>query len=73
MKQACEGPFRLPRYAELPTMGLYLEQVTAYLNTQLAPLEDVRLTSAMVSNYVKHHLITGPAPMMVSVRSWRRR
>lgn len=60
MKQACEGPFSLPRYAELPTMGLYLEQVTAYLNTQLAPLEDVRLTSAIVSNYVKHHLITGP-------------
>lgn len=60
MEQADELVLRLPRYAELPTMGLYLEQVTDYLNDQLAPLEDVRLTSAMVSNYVKHHLIKRP-------------
>lgn len=60
MKQASEQLLHLPRYAALPTMGLYLEQVVDYLNTQLAPLGDVRLTSAMVSNYVKHHLIARP-------------
>ena len=60
MEQARELVLQMPRYAELPTMGLYLEQVTAYLNERLAPLEDVRLTSAMVSNYVKHHLVERP-------------
>ncbi|MDD6432928.1 MAG: DUF1836 domain-containing protein [Lactobacillaceae bacterium] len=60
MEQARELVLQMPRYAELPTMGLYLEQVTDYLNEQLSPLEDVRLTSAMVSNYVKHHLVDRP-------------
>lgn len=60
MKQANAGTLHLPRYAALPTMGLYLEQVADYLTTQLAPLGDIRLTSAMVSNYVKHHLIARP-------------
>ena len=60
MKQENAGALHLPRYAALPTMGLYLEQVADYLNTQLTPLGDVRLTSAMVSNYVKHHLIARP-------------
>lgn len=52
--------FRLPRYRELPTVGLYLEQVTTYVNEALAPLEDVRLTSSMVANYVKHGLVERP-------------
>lgn len=60
MEQVHELVLHLPRYAELPALGLYLEQTTDYLNEQLAPLEDVRLTSAMVSNYVKHHLIERP-------------
>src|SRR5690625_1147415 len=60
MEQAHELVLHLPRYTELPALGLYLEQTTDYLNEQLAPLEDVRLTSAMVSNYVKHHLIERP-------------
>lgn len=52
--------FRLPRYAELPDVGLYLEQTTKYINGFLAPLGCVELTSSMVSNYVKKKLITNP-------------
>lgn len=48
--------FRLPRYAELPDMGLYLEQLTNYVNRYVAS----PLTSSMVSNYVKSKTIPGP-------------
>ena len=37
MIEAIEG-FRLPRYAQIPDVGLYLEQVVRYVNTHLAPL-----------------------------------
>ena len=49
--------FRLPRYAEIPTVGLYLEQTIKYINTFLSPLGCLELTSSMVSNYVKKGLI----------------
>lgn len=52
--------FRLPRYAELPSMGLYLEQVTKYINERLAVLGDVNLTGSMIGNYVKHQIIDRP-------------
>ena len=52
--------FSLPRYQELPDVGLYLEQTTNYLNQCLCPLGDVKLTSSMISNYVKHGLISRP-------------
>lgn len=52
--------FRLPRYAELPAMGLYLEQTTKYVNDCLNALGDVKLTPSMVSNYVKHQIICRP-------------
>lgn len=52
--------FRLPRYAQLPTVGLYLEQVADYLNGCLQPLGDVKITSSMISNYVKHNMIDRP-------------
>ena len=29
------GGFRLPRYAQIPDVGLYLEQVVRYVNTPL--------------------------------------
>ena len=31
--------FRLPRYQEIPTVGLYLEQTTKYISQYLDPLE----------------------------------
>ena len=52
--------FRLPRYTEIPDVGLYLEQVTKYISDHLAPLEDIQLTGSMISNYVKKGLIQNP-------------
>lgn len=51
---------KLPSFKEIPDMGLYLKQVVDYLNNCLAPLGNIRITSSMVSNYVKHKLITPP-------------
>ena len=52
--------FRLPRYEEIPEVGLYLEQTAKYIADYLAPLEDITITSSMISNYVKKGLITNP-------------
>lgn len=52
--------FRLPRYAQIPNVGLYLEQVVRYVNAHLAPLGEPELTNSMVSNYVKQSLIPAP-------------
>ncbi len=52
--------FRLPRYSELPNMGLYLEQVTKYINGTLAPLGCMEITSSMISNYVKQGIVSAP-------------
>ena len=48
--------FHLPRYRELPDIGLHLEQVTRYV-TRYVPTP---ITGSMVSNYVKQKLIPGP-------------
>ena len=52
--------FHLPRFEEIPDVGLYLEQVAKYANDCLAPLENVSLTSSMISNYVKRGLVPNP-------------
>ena len=52
--------FHLPRYQDLPNMGLYLEQTTKYINHFLAPLGCIEITSSMISNYVKKGLISSP-------------
>ena len=52
--------FRLPRYQEIPTVGLYLEQTIKYINAHLAPLGCMELTGSMISNYVKKGLIPSP-------------
>ena len=52
--------FKLPAYEELPDTGLYLEQVAIYISEYLAPLEDIVITSSMISNYVKKGLISNP-------------
>lgn len=52
--------FRMPRYAEIPDVGLYLEQTVKYISEFLAPLGDVTITGSMVSNYVKMKLIPSP-------------
>lgn len=52
--------FRMPRYWEIPDVGLYLDQTVKYLNRFLAPLGLSEVTASMVSNYVKKGYIRGP-------------
>ncbi len=65
--------FQLPRWEELPSLNLYMDQVVAYINETLSFLlvdpnaqvskgkkEDRLLTSAMINNYVKQHFIPKP-------------
>ena len=59
MKTSIQG-FHMPRYQDIPNMGLYLEQTTKYLNHFLTPLGCMEVTSSMISNYVKKGLISSP-------------
>lgn len=52
--------FRLPRYDQLPDMGLYLDQITKYINGVILPLGLSEITPSMVSNYVKKGVISPP-------------
>lgn len=56
----CVQNFHLPRYREIPDVGLYLKQVTKFISDSLAPLEANCITDTMISNYVKKDLITNP-------------
>lgn len=58
--------FRLPRYDEIPTVGLYLEQATKYISGYLSPLGEFSLTPSMISNYVKKGLIANPVKKQYS-------
>lgn len=58
--------FRLPRYDEIPNVGLYLEQTTKYISEFLDPLQEGALTASMISNYVKKHLIESPVKKQYS-------
>lgn len=50
----------LPRYEEIPDVGLYLEQTVCFVNDCLAPLDEGALTGPMISNYVKKGLLDSP-------------
>ena len=52
--------FCLPRYTQLPDMGLYLEQTVQYINQCLKPLGCMDVTGSMVRNYVKMDLLENP-------------
>ena len=54
------GAFRLPRYREIPDVGLYLDQTVKYINRSLAPLGCAEMTTSMVSNYVKQGYVRNP-------------
>lgn len=51
--------YMMPRYREIPNVGLYLEQVVKYINEVLEPLHLV-ITPSMLSNYVKKGYIDRP-------------
>lgn len=48
--------FHLPAWNEIPDVGLYLDQVTKYLNGFLKPF-GMDVTPSMISNYVKLKII----------------
>lgn len=58
--------FRLPRFNEIPTVGLYLEQITKYIADIFQPLNVVNITSSMISNYVKKDIIENPVKKQYS-------
>ena len=57
---ASAAGFALPRYDQLPTMGLYLDQTVQYVNSHFRTFAGMELTGSMVSNYVKKGLFTHP-------------
>ena len=57
---AAISSLHMPRYNQLPDVGLYLEQTTKYINQALSPLGCVEITSAMIRNYVKMGLVKNP-------------
>ena len=57
---ACAAGFSLPRYNELPSMGLYLDQTVQFVNGCFRTFHGVELTSSMVSNYVKKGILPHP-------------
>ena len=52
--------FALPRYEQLPDVGLYLEQTAKYINQCLQPLGFAEMTGSMIRNYVKMGLVANP-------------
>jgi DNA-binding transcriptional MerR regulator len=56
--------FSLPRYEQLPNIGLYIDQVVQIINTSLAPLcsenDQTWITTSMINNYTKQGLIKRP-------------
>ena len=55
LKKSIED-FHLPRYEEIPDVGLYLDQTTTFISGYLKSLEGVSITGSMISNYVKKKL-----------------
>ena len=54
---------KLPRWNELPTIDLYIDQVVSLLNEWLdfIPRSDEHvITKTMINNYVKHGLVEAP-------------
>jgi DNA-binding transcriptional MerR regulator len=52
--------FALPKFGQLPDMGLYLEQTAKYINQCFAPLGTMEITGSMIRNYVKMGLVKNP-------------
>ena len=56
--------FHCPRYEELPTIPLYKDQVIAYIEEVLGPLnlnrDEKLLTPTMLNNYVKQRVVRPP-------------
>ena len=58
--------FSMPRYHEIPNVGLYLKQVVKYINDCLNPYFRITVTETMLSNYVKMHMVPNPVKKQYS-------
>ena len=56
---------QLPKYNEVPDVGLYLDQVVKYINSYLNNITQP-ITTSMVSNYVKKKIIASPVKKQYS-------
>ena len=55
--------FSYPKWEEIPSINLYLDQVLLYVNQicpPVSPDKEKGLTASMVNNYVKHGYISKP-------------
>lgn len=52
--------FSLPKYNEIPNVGLFLEQTSKYISDIIAPLPGIAITGSMISNYVKKKMVANP-------------
>lgn len=57
--------FKLPKYNEIPNVGLYLEQTSKYI-CDIGHVGQVQITGSMISNYVKKGLISNPVKKQYS-------
>lgn len=57
MKENKLNEFFLPKYKEIPDIGLYLDQVAKYINTYIECFPEMTVTPSMISNYAKAKLI----------------
>ena len=67
---ACAVDFALPRYEELPSVGLYLDQTVQLVNSCFRGFPGVELTPSMVSNYVKKGSSATPSRKNTPASSW---
>ena len=58
--QEAVGNLHLPRYHEIPDVGLYLDQVVKYIGQYLNMFGEISITASMISNYVKKGLVDNP-------------
>ncbi len=56
MTEALRG-FRMPSYEQIPDVGLYLDQVSKFINSFLIDFPEMNVTPSMISNYAKQKLI----------------
>lgn len=58
---------QFPRWKELPSLGLYIDQVVTIVNEQLKGIGVDPLTKSMVNNYVKKKVIQAPVKKKYAV------
>lgn len=66
MDEKTFSAFTMPLYSEIPNVGLYLKQVEIFITEVTEPVMHAPVTSTMLSNYVKLHIIGNPSKKMYS-------